>query len=177
MKANYLFKQNIVALLSARGQTRHDLAWFCRRSDAWLSKILGRDDRNVSMKYLDKFADFFGIAPYQLFQPGITPLTERRRSQERRSGRDRRISQVVASRVLGGKGIDEPVLAALASDELDLVRRYRRLSGDEREHLQRAAVIAHAPQDDAAKRRPRRRLPPAGDQSAAEVLPSRAHEA
>jgi transcriptional regulator with XRE-family HTH domain len=97
VKASYLFKQNIKALLRARGQTPHDLAFFCRRSDAWLSKILGKDDRNVPMKYLDKIADFFGIATYQLFQPGISALTERRSRVDRRVVQDRRVSQKMAA--------------------------------------------------------------------------------
>lgn len=92
MKASYLFKKNIETLLSRRGHTRHDLAFYCRRSDAWLSKILGNSDRNLPLKYLDRIADFFGLAPYQLFQPGISPLTERRNGHDRRSGLDRRIS-------------------------------------------------------------------------------------
>lgn len=92
MKASYLFKKNIETLLSKRGHTRHDLAFYCRRSDAWLSKILGNSDRNLPLKYLDRIAEFFGLAAYQLFQPGISPLTERRAGHERREGGDRRIS-------------------------------------------------------------------------------------
>jgi len=84
MKAGYLFKKNVETLLKARGHTRHDLAFYCRRSDAWISKILGNSDRNLPMKYLDRIADFFGIATYQLFQPGISPLTERRKGPSQR---------------------------------------------------------------------------------------------
>lgn len=96
MKASYLLKRNVDAMLQARGQTRHDLAMWCRRTDAWLSKILGKDDRNIPMKYLDRIADFFGIATYQLFQPGIDPLTERRTGRDRRALQDRRISHLTA---------------------------------------------------------------------------------
>ena len=92
MKASYLFKKNIETLLIKRGHTRHDLAFYCRRSDAWLSKILGNSDRNLPLKYLDRIAEFFGLAAYQLFQPGISPLTERRTGAERRAGGDRRVS-------------------------------------------------------------------------------------
>ncbi len=126
MKASYLFKHNIDALLRGRGQTRHDLAMWCRRSDAWLSKILGKDDRNVPMKYLDRIADFFGIATYQLFQPGITPLTERRHLT-RRSGRDRRISASVAVRAAA-----DP----MPSDDLALIREINGLTVDERRRVQ-----------------------------------------
>jgi transcriptional regulator with XRE-family HTH domain len=96
LKADRLLKHNIDALLKARGQTRHDLAFYCRRSDAWLSKIMdAEEDRNIQLEYLDRIADFFGIATYQLFQPGISPLTERRSGLDRRAGRDRRISAAV----------------------------------------------------------------------------------
>lgn len=97
MKADYLFKHNIAALLRSRGQTKHDLAQWCRKSDAWISKILGTANRNVPLKHLDRIADFFGLAAYQLFLPGITGLTERRSSQNRRSGKDRRISMAQPS--------------------------------------------------------------------------------
>src|SRR3989338_2840236 len=81
-------------MLKARGQTRHDLAMWCRRSDPWLSKLFTDENRNIPLKYLDRIADFFGIATYQLFQPGISPLTESRKG-ERRKVADRRISRLV----------------------------------------------------------------------------------
>jgi hypothetical protein len=158
MKASYLFKQNIKALLAARGQRPHDLAFFCRRSDAWLSKILGKDDRNLPLEYLDKFADFFGVAPYQLFQPGISPLTERRKGADRRTARDRRISQVLASRVLAGRGIEEPILAALEREEFEVVRGYRNGSTRKREELRRAAA-AEEPQSTAPRTAARENRP------------------
>lgn len=92
LKAHYLLKQNIDALLQARGQKRRELAAWCRRSESWLSQIFTKDDRNIPLKYLDRIADFFGVATYQLFQPGISPLTERRKGQDRRGRQDRRIS-------------------------------------------------------------------------------------
>jgi DNA-binding Xre family transcriptional regulator len=92
MKANLLLKHNIGALLRARGQTQKDLAQWCHRTEAWLSKIFTDEKRGVPLKYLDRIGDFFGIATYQLLQPGITPLTERRSRVDRRNGRDRRMS-------------------------------------------------------------------------------------
>jgi transcriptional regulator with XRE-family HTH domain len=94
LKAHYLLKKNVDALLKARQQTRKELAFFCRRSEAWISKIFGSPNRNIPLKYLDRIADFFGLATYQLFQPGISPLTERRKGKDRRTGRDRRVSRV-----------------------------------------------------------------------------------
>lgn len=97
MKAHHLLKQNIDALLKARGQKRKELAAWCRRSESWLSQIFTDDERNLPLKYLDRIAMFFGLATYQLFQPGISPLTERRVGPDRRSGKDRRISAAVLS--------------------------------------------------------------------------------
>ncbi|MPZ20120.1 MAG: hypothetical protein GEV06_19715 [Luteitalea sp.] len=126
MKASYLLKRNIRTLLSARGQTAHDLAVWCRKTDPWVSKILsdkppppGEKERGIPLKYLDRIADFFGIATYQLFQPGISPLTERRGGKDRRGGRDRRISgrqqEIVATpiRALTLTADDEAMLAEL----------------------------------------------------------------
>lgn len=97
MKAHYLLKQNIDTLLKARGQKRKELAAWCRRTESWLSQIFTNDERNVPLKYLDRIASFFGLATYQLFQPGISPLTERRQGQDRRKVKDRRISRAVMS--------------------------------------------------------------------------------
>jgi hypothetical protein len=132
MKASALLKQNIDALLKARGQTQHDLAVWCRRSDGWLSKILADEPdikkaRGLPLKYLDRIADFFGLATYQLFQPGIGPLTERRSRVSRRSGRDRRISAGVAPVTVSG-----PTLSA---DEAGLVARARQLKYGEWQHV------------------------------------------
>jgi len=93
MKANLLLKQNIKALLRARHQSQGDLAQWCRKTESWISHIFNSDTRGVPLKYLDRIADFFGIATYQLLQPGITPLTERR-SKTRRTGADRRVSHI-----------------------------------------------------------------------------------
>lgn len=101
LKAHLLIKHNIDAMLQARGQKRPELARYCRRSRSWLDKIFSEERREVPLKYLDRIADFFGIAPYQLFQPGISPLTERRKGFDRRKGRDRRLSQAVLSQKPG----------------------------------------------------------------------------
>lgn len=91
MRANQLLKNNVLALLKLHQKSRKDLAIWCYRSESWISKIFKETRREFPNKYLDRMADFFGLATYQLFQPGISPLTERRRS-ERRIGRERRIS-------------------------------------------------------------------------------------
>lgn len=88
LRASLLLLQNIRDLLARRRQDQRDLAMWVGHHETWLSKILN-EDRSVRLKDLDKIADFFGLEPYQLFSPGISPLTERRRG-ERRSGRERR---------------------------------------------------------------------------------------
>jgi hypothetical protein len=90
MKAARRLAANVSALLAARRDTQHDLAQWCRKSDPWVSQFL-RGERNWMLEDLDRVADFFGIATYQLFQPGISALTERRVGADRRSQRERRI--------------------------------------------------------------------------------------
>lgn len=111
LKANALMKANISALLSARGQSKRDLAKWCRRTDAWIGKIMSEDTREFPMKYFDRIADFFGIATYQLLQPGISPLTERRSKRDRRSGHDRRVSAAVLSQKPGDVDLMDVVRA------------------------------------------------------------------
>lgn len=88
LKANYLLIQNIRALLAARGTDDKALAMWCGHKPAWLSKVLSAE-RGIKLADLDKIADFFGLTVAQLFQHGISPLTERRR-KDRRAGADRR---------------------------------------------------------------------------------------
>ena len=90
VKAHRLVADNVSAMLRARGQSQHDLAQWCHRSDVWVSQFI-HGERMWQLDDLDRIADFFGIATYQLFQPGISPLTERRTTASRRSGRERRV--------------------------------------------------------------------------------------
>lgn len=133
MTAAGLLKYNIDALLRARKQSRHDLAMWCRRSDPWLSKILSEtptnnQKRGVPLKYLDRIADFFGISTYQLFQPGISAVTERRQAQEdRRSGLERRI---------GHSGVRPRLpLPQLHPDDAALLNQVAKLETDERRRI------------------------------------------
>lgn len=123
MQANALMKHNVKTLLAGRRQTQRDLAMWCRRSDAWIGKILAEDRREFPMKYWDRIADFFGIAVYQLIQPGISALTERRRG-ERRIGRDRRmrnVAHVVRESALSDKSLIHEVLTLADDDRIALV--------------------------------------------------------
>jgi len=92
MKAARRLAENVSALLVAQRHKQTDLAQWCRRSDVWVSQFL-RGERNWQLDDLDRVADFFHIATYQLFQPGIASTTERRAGIDRRSGKERRIGQ------------------------------------------------------------------------------------
>lgn len=137
MTAATLLKRNIDTMLKARNQTRHDLAFWCRKSDAWLSRILdeklkGTEARGLPLKYLDRIADFFGITAYQLFQPGISAISERRSGRERRGGADRRIGR--------STNVRTPLpadVATLSADELSLLRRVRQLKYEQWGHVNR----------------------------------------
>jgi hypothetical protein len=130
MHANRLMKSNIDALLRARGQTRKDLAIWCRKTESWISKIFTEDRREFPMQYFDRIADFFGIATYQLLQPGISPLTERRAGTQRRSGRDRRVSRLHLT-----AGPRPQLTVALESDEVAAIQRWRLLSDADRQKV------------------------------------------
>lgn len=94
LKATYLFTENVKELLAKRHHTQRELAVWCKHSEVWLSKIL-KHEREAQMKDLDRIAAFFGLATYQLFQPGVTAATERRRGTDRRSHKERRVSNAV----------------------------------------------------------------------------------
>ena len=129
MKANDLIKANITELLAARRHSQKDLAVWCRRKGPWLSKILTNDAREMPTKYYDRIADFFGLATYQLFQPGISPLTERRKGQDRRGGQDRRISarraDLPAVRQLSVTPEDEAMLVELHALDYETYQRVK----------------------------------------------------
>lgn len=154
MKASALLKSNVDALLRARHQTNHDLAQWCRRSDAWLSKILGKDNRNVPLEYLDRIADFFGLATYQLFQPGLTGLLERRKS-ERRSGKDRRVS-ALNQRIR--QSLAEAVADLSTTDIADMIR-LKTLTPESRAAARLAMQELETAEQQAVRRR--RTRPPA----------------
>jgi hypothetical protein len=176
MKASALLKHNIYALLQARRQTKHDLAQWCRRSDAWINKILGKDNRNVPLEYLDRIADFFGLSAYQLFQPGISPLLERRKA-DRRSGKDRRL----AAMNMRVRETLSTAIANLSAEDVADVIRLKTLSEASRETLRQAAQqLARSEPQTGAPRRRRKHAGPGPDHSTdAEVrhAPQRGHGA
>jgi hypothetical protein len=134
MKANRLLKENISGLLRARHYSQKDLAQWCHRTEGWLSAILRQEKRQIPTKYYDRIADFFALATYQLFQPGIAGAAERRRGIQRRGRPDRRISQRHAAvnrmdtdEVISGQSSraarSHSLPAAEAQMQLDALRR------------------------------------------------------
>lgn len=91
MHASLLLAENIRALLHARHEDASTLASWLNHDKSWINKIIN-GHREMQIPDLDRVADFFGIATYQLFQPGISRFTERRKGVERRKGLERRIS-------------------------------------------------------------------------------------
>jgi hypothetical protein len=89
-KADHVLRANIEHLLAARKEDQKTLAQWCGHDKSWINKFLNKG-RGISLKDFDKIADFFGLETYQLFQPGISRLTERRSQTDRRTGQDRRI--------------------------------------------------------------------------------------
>ena len=90
MRATLLLKENVQDLLRRHGYTQRDLAQYCRCTESWLSHIYADADRAIPSKYLDSIADFFGLAVYQLFLPGVSRSTERRSGLDRRKTGERR---------------------------------------------------------------------------------------
>ena len=88
LKPEILIVENLKTLLRERRIEAQSLAMWCGHRSSWISKILS-GERGLQIRELGKIADFFGLTVADLFQHGITPLAERR-SQERRSERDRR---------------------------------------------------------------------------------------
>lgn len=108
LRADLQLVQNIQALLAARREDAKSLAIWCGHSGAWISKVIS-GERGIAVKDLGKVADFFGLTVSDLFQCGISSLTERRhrsgdrRRSERRSDRDRRQT------VIGERGLHHEV--------------------------------------------------------------------
>lgn len=123
LKAPILLAQNIRALLNARKQTAKSLAVWCRHSEPWIGKFL-KGEREVQLADLDRIADFFGIATYQLFQPGISSVTERRAGRDRRAGNDRRVSNALRGMRLADISLED------ARARLELERPSRQAAND-----------------------------------------------
>lgn len=128
MTAANVLRANIVELLEIHHQQQTDLAQWCKHSDAWLSAFL-RGERDIPLKDLDRIADLWGLATYQLFQPGVSRRTERRSGADRRQARERRIG----AKVREMKDLQAAITPArragleLSAQERDLLERLRTL--------------------------------------------------
>lgn len=90
MKSPALLRAHIADLLMIRKEDQQALARYCGHERSWINKVIN-GHRELQIQDLDRIADFFGIATYQLFQPGISPISERRERKDRRQGQERRI--------------------------------------------------------------------------------------
>lgn len=88
MKAERLAIANIAALMDDRGYKQKDLAMWCHKTETWASQLL-HHKRGLTLEMIDLIADFFGCTAHDLFQPGLSGISDRRKG-ERRSGKDRR---------------------------------------------------------------------------------------
>lgn len=105
MKAERLINENIGALLRGKGTDQKTLAQWCRKTEVWLSfKLAGK--RAWKVDELDRVADFFGIATYQLLQPGIAVTSERRTGYDRRSVKERRMSHAARVMLDAGREVE-----------------------------------------------------------------------
>lgn len=86
MRADLLLRENINTLLFKRRHDQKDLAFYAGKSSGWISKALA-GHRAFRVRDLDVIADFFGLRVWELFAPGISPLTERRRLERRKTER------------------------------------------------------------------------------------------
>jgi lambda repressor-like predicted transcriptional regulator len=165
VKSSVLLRHNIDALLKKRGQSRRDLAQWCRRSESWLSQIFTKPERDLPLKYLDRIADFFGIDTFQLFQPGISPLLERRK-RDRRSGRDRRLA-IMQSHI---REQVSSVVASLTPDDVADVIRLRALSPESRDVLRQSIQALRRSEPKTYRpKRPRRPADPPSESSTGDV--------
>jgi transcriptional regulator with XRE-family HTH domain len=89
-KAVVQIRENLKTLMRIHHVDQKAVALAIGRHPTTLNKFL-QGTREIQLKDLDALADFFGIRPYELFQPGGSTLTERRSGQDRRAGRERRI--------------------------------------------------------------------------------------
>lgn len=177
MKANLLLKHNIDTLLKARRQTRRDLAAWCRQSinpkiiDPWISQIFTDPDREFQMKYLDRMADFFGLEVYQLFQPGISAVTERRSGTERRVRADRRISGRH-----GGHPLSPVRQIAVTPEDESLLSDLHALKHEQYQHVRGWINAARFGRDNAPGTTPPSGAPPTGGPRRARSKPGHDRE-
>lgn len=160
MKARLLLARNLHAILTARGQNQTDLAQWCHKKSSWINKILA-GTRPLHIDDFDRVADFCGLNVYQLFSPGVSHLTERRRLVDRRGAKERRIGHV--NRIIEEKrpaATGDPHVPAAATISNDLRRDLSALAQHVTAVLRQADAGGQAPPARAhvTKMRRRRRV-------------------
>jgi transcriptional regulator with XRE-family HTH domain len=151
LRAVNLLRENIRSLLRARGTNQKELSFFLRRHPTTINKFL-KGTREVQLADLDRMADFFGLATYQLFQPGISPLTERRSGKERRKLPDRRIGYAAHIAPEPPRGPQHP---RLSDEDRDLLDRFHTLPEPALEAI-KLLMSAHLLTQPDAKQKPRK---------------------
>src|SRR4029077_4255606 len=90
MKTVHILRENLRMLIAKEGLTQESVSHACGHEKQWINRILS-GIRGVTIKDLVLLADLFHLAgAYQLFMPGISRQTERRKRTDRRSGVERR---------------------------------------------------------------------------------------
>ncbi len=88
-KASVQLAMNVRYLLDEFHVTQADLCAHAKVDPSTFTKFM-QGKRELQLFHLDGIASKFGLSVYQLFQPGISRLTDRRVIPDRRMGHDRR---------------------------------------------------------------------------------------
>ncbi len=168
LHATELVKQNIRALLKVREAKARDLAFACGKSESWLSQILRDPTRRLPSIHFDKIADFFGIAVYQLFVPGIA--VERRSHRDRRTHHERRIGPAARTQARIAAQVNpfrphpdlrQQVEAVLLNpQELALLQAQRNLSREDLAAFKTQIELGQSPPVTPAAAPPSKKTPP-----------------
>jgi hypothetical protein len=116
-RADLLLAENLRTLIAARRVDAGDVALACGHGAAWISKILN-GDRGMRVQDVGKAAAYFGLTVSEIFSPGISAMTERRR-RTRRAHLDRR---VILDRRLAKHQADDKLLAQPSHTGVELAR-------------------------------------------------------
>lgn len=180
LKALHILRQNIRQLLAERHESAAALALHLGyKNRASVTKFLNDQRTGFEMGRLDKLSSWFGLPVYQLFQPGISRLTERRHGSDRRSGHDRRVGHARRSVVELRASLPPerrhasntaetqtptptPLHAAVERLERDIARLVQSGAFREQDPTPHRAVAAARPRA-RAPRGPHARTPPTSD--------------
>lgn len=100
-------RTNITALLTRDHVTPSALSGACGHTRSWMSRFLQRKRHELQLGDLDKIADFFQIAVYDLFRPTHGSISDRRRLKgDRRTGLDRRVGHAYRAMLPVAAAID-----------------------------------------------------------------------